>query len=152
MGDIDWAGIRANSVTIGIRAAARAAAIDLPPDEQNRFVERTMKRASREKWQEAKLAITPSQPAQSKPLSAKVRNGHSAIAQVIADDEVVVKTSLSKAIRRTSQYMGDLAPPLLYASADKAKAIVGSAAQLYKWDAKEQGATNVMVNLALIGS
>ena len=32
--DVDWAGLRAAAVAIGIRPAARQAARDLPPDEQ----------------------------------------------------------------------------------------------------------------------
>ena len=48
--EIDWAGLRAAAVAIGIRPAARQAARDLPPDEQERFVQRAMKRCSRQKW------------------------------------------------------------------------------------------------------
>jgi hypothetical protein len=48
--EIDWAGLRAAAVAIGIRKAARQAARDLPPDEQERFIQRAMKRCSREKW------------------------------------------------------------------------------------------------------
>ena len=36
--EIDWAGLRAAAVAIGIRKAARQAARDLPPDEQERFL------------------------------------------------------------------------------------------------------------------
>jgi hypothetical protein len=48
--EIDWAGLRAAAVAIGIRKAARHAARDLSPDEQERFIQRAMKRCSREKW------------------------------------------------------------------------------------------------------
>ena len=48
--EIDWAGLRAAAVAIGIRKAARQAARNLPPDEQERFVQRAMKRCSRQKW------------------------------------------------------------------------------------------------------
>src|SRR6266536_292779 len=48
--EIDWAGLRAAAVAIGIRQAARQAARDLPSGEQERFVQRAMKRCSREKW------------------------------------------------------------------------------------------------------
>ena len=48
--EIDWAGIRAAAVAIGIRRAARQAARDLLPDEQERFMQRAMKRCSRERW------------------------------------------------------------------------------------------------------
>ena len=36
---IDWAGLRAAAIAIGIRKAARQAARDLPPDEQERFIQ-----------------------------------------------------------------------------------------------------------------
>ena len=47
--EIDWAGLTAPAVAIGTRKAARQAARDLPPDEQERFVQRVMKRCSRER-------------------------------------------------------------------------------------------------------
>jgi hypothetical protein len=50
MNDVDWPGLRAAAVAIGIRTAARQAARDLSLDEQERFVQRAMKRCSREKW------------------------------------------------------------------------------------------------------
>src|SRR5215471_9347949 len=48
--EIDWAGLRAAAVAVGIRQAARQAARDLPLDERERFVQRAMKRCSRQKW------------------------------------------------------------------------------------------------------
>jgi hypothetical protein len=74
--EIDWAGLRAAAVAIGIRPAARQAAQDLPPDEQERFVQRAMRRCSREKWlvksqQDKANAIAKSPTA----LSADVRKG-----------------------------------------------------------------------------
>jgi hypothetical protein len=42
--EIDWPGLRAAAVAIGIRKAARHAARDLPPNEQARFIQRAMKR------------------------------------------------------------------------------------------------------------
>jgi len=48
--EIDWARLRAAAVAIGIRKAARQASRDLPPNEQERFIQRAMKRCSREKW------------------------------------------------------------------------------------------------------
>ena len=48
--EIDWAGLRAAAVAIGILPAARQAAQDLPFDERERFVQRAMKRCSGQKW------------------------------------------------------------------------------------------------------
>lgn len=58
MTDIDWPGIRAAAVTIGVREAARRAATNLPPVEANRFVERVLKRSTREGWIKEKQAAT----------------------------------------------------------------------------------------------
>jgi hypothetical protein len=51
---VDWAGIRAAAVVMGIRNAARKAAQNLPEYQHDRFVNRVMRRASREKWIAAK--------------------------------------------------------------------------------------------------
>jgi len=40
--EIDWAGLRAAAVAIGIRPAARQPARDLPPEERERFIERAI--------------------------------------------------------------------------------------------------------------
>ena len=53
--EIDWPGLRAAAVAIWIRKAARHAARDLPPDEQERFIQRAMKRCSRESKSKAWL-------------------------------------------------------------------------------------------------
>ncbi len=48
---IDWPGIRAAAVALNsVRDAAMRAASQLPPIEQQRFVERVNKRAYRERW------------------------------------------------------------------------------------------------------
>ena len=74
--EIDWPGLRAAAVTVGIRQAARQAARDLPPDERERFIQRAMKRCSREKWlakaQQDKANAVATSPAA---LSANVRRG-----------------------------------------------------------------------------
>src|SRR5215510_11851290 len=83
--EIDWAGLRAAAVAIGIRQAARQAARDLPPDERERFVQRAMKRCSRQKWliksrQDKADALTTSANA----LSANVRKGSDVLSEVLA--------------------------------------------------------------------
>lgn len=51
---IDWAGIRAAAVVMGVRAAARKAASNLPEYQQKRFLNRVMQRCHREGWIKAK--------------------------------------------------------------------------------------------------
>ena len=85
--EIDWAGLRAAAVAIGIRPAARQAARNLPPDEKERFVQRAMKRCSREKWlvksqQDKTDAIVMFPTA----LSANVRKGSNVLSEVFAED------------------------------------------------------------------
>jgi len=84
--EIDWAGLRAAAVAIGIRPAARQAARNLPPDEKERFVQRAMKRCSREKWlvksqQDKTDAIVMFPTA----LSANVRKGSDVLSEVLAE-------------------------------------------------------------------
>src|SRR5262245_25999796 len=84
--EIDWAGLRAAAVAVGIRKAARQAARDLLPAEQERFVQRPMKRCSREKWlikaQQDKADAIATNP---RTLSANVRTGADAVAQTLAE-------------------------------------------------------------------
>ena len=85
--EIDWAGLRAAAVAIGIRPAARQAALHLPPDEQERFMQRAMKRCSRQKWlakaqQDKADAVVTSPTA----LSANVRKGSNVLSEVFAED------------------------------------------------------------------
>ena len=96
--EIDWAGLRAAAVAIGIRPAARQAAQDLPPDEQERFVQRAMKRCSREKWlvksqQDKANAIAKSPTA----LSADVRKGSDVLNEALAEDSRATRLGLSAA-------------------------------------------------------
>jgi len=47
---IDWPGIRATAVDVGVREAARQTAAHLPDDGRERFVFRVLKRPQREGW------------------------------------------------------------------------------------------------------
>jgi hypothetical protein len=111
--EIDWSGLRAAAVGIGIRPAARQAARDLPPDEQERFVQRAMKRCSRQKWlakaqQDKADAVATS----ARTLSANVRTGADALAHTLAERRQDSVVHLSKyavdAGKRLAQSKGDL--------------------------------------------
>lgn len=110
---IDWPGIRANAVHMGIRAAARAAGANLPEREQVRLVHRILKRAWREGWEREKqnaiAASTehpPTKPAM--PLSAQVHNGKDSALAAIADDVRATRTALAKAARKGADAFADL--------------------------------------------
>src|SRR5215813_4034974 len=84
--DVDWSGLRAAAVAIGIRPAARQAARDLPPDEQERFIQRAMKRCSRQKWlvkaQQDKAKAAATSPTA---LSANVRKGSDVLTEILEE-------------------------------------------------------------------
>src|ERR1043166_5257192 len=102
--EIDWAGLRAAAVAVGIRRAARQAALDLPPDEQERFVQRAMKRCSRQKWlvksQQDKADAVVTSPAA---LSANVRKGSDVLSEVLAEDSRATRIGLSAAARKAAE-------------------------------------------------
>ena len=96
--EVDWAGLRAAAVAIGILPAARQAAQNLPLDERERFVQRAMKRCSGQKWlvksqQDKADAIAASPTA----LSANVRNGADVLSETLAEDSRETRFALSKA-------------------------------------------------------
>jgi hypothetical protein len=102
--EIDWAGLRAAAVAIGIRRAARQAAQDLPLDEQERFVQRAMKRCSRQKWlvksqQDKAEAIATSPTA----LSANVRKGSDVLSEVLAEDSPAAFRAAADRLIRVSR-------------------------------------------------
>lgn len=152
---IDWAGIRAAAVTIGIRAAARQAAHALPPIEQQRFVKRVLKRAEREGWMKAKQAamslvpVSPSGP--SLPLSSHVVTGSDLMAKQLADDSTATRVGFSKAARKVAQHASTLEPADLMDkdTSQAAKHWHGVAAGVHGWEQK-QDQTAVMVNVALL--
>lgn len=94
---IDWSGIRQLALTVGVREAARRAGANLPPHEQARFVERVLKRSSRQGWviqKNAALAIPSTE--QAKPLSAKVLNGTDSLLATLAERKNQSRLHLSK--------------------------------------------------------
>ena len=102
--DIDWPGLRAAAVAIGIRLAARQAAQDLPPDERERFIQRAMKRCSRQKWlaksQQAKADAIQTSP---HPLSANVRSGADVLTKALQDRKEESALHLSKYVTDASK-------------------------------------------------
>src|SRR5262249_11044867 len=116
--DVDWSGLRAAAVAIGIRPAARQAARDLPPHEQERFVQRAMKRCSREKWlvkaqqDKADAAAT-----STRTLSANVRSGADAVAHTLNERKDKSALHLSKYAVDAGKQLADSKGNLKYAGA-----------------------------------
>jgi hypothetical protein len=135
--EIDWAGLRAAAVAIGIRRAARQAAHDLPPDEQERFVQRAMKRCSREKWlvkakQDEAEAVATSPTA----LSANVRRGADVLSEVLAEDSRATRIGLSAAARKAAEMFAKMPGSKVIKHAQAHRHMTASSSVLHSWDDK----------------
>ena len=135
--EIDWAGLRAAAVAIGIRPAARQAAQDLPPDERERFVQRAMKRCSREKWlvksrQDKADALI----ACSTALSANVRKGADVLSETLAEDSRETRIGLSAAARKAAATFAKMPGSKVIKHAQAHRHVTRSASVLHGWDDK----------------
>src|SRR5262245_51434830 len=136
--DVDWPGLRAAAVAIGIRKAARQAARDLPPDEQERFVQRAMKRCSREKWlvkaeqdKADALAMSPTA------LSANVRKGADVLSEILEEDSRETRIGLSAAARKGADTLAKMPGSKVIKHAQAHRHLTASASRLYRWDGKD---------------
>jgi hypothetical protein len=149
--EIDWPGLRAAAVAIGIRPAARQAARDLPPDEQERFVQRAMKRCSREKWllksQQDKADVLVTSP---NALSANVRKGADVLSEALAEDSRETRIGLSAAARKAAETFAKMPGSGVIKHAQAHRHVPASASVLHDWD-DSHGNNNVMVNVAILG-
>ena len=149
--EIDWAGLRAAAVAIGIRPAARQAARDLPPDEQERFIQRAMKRCSRQKWlvksQQDKAEAVVASPSA---LSANVRKGADVLSETLAEDSRETRLGLSGAARKAAETFGKMPGSKVIKHAQAHRHVTASASVLHSWDAQQDNGANVIVNIALL--
>jgi hypothetical protein len=137
MPQIDWSGLRAAAVAVGIRKAARQAARDLPPDEQERFIQRAMKRCSREKWlvksEQAKADAVATSPAA---LSATVRTGFDVLSEILAEDSRETRIGLSAAARKAAETFRKMPGGSVIKHAQAHRHVTASSSQLHGWDDK----------------
>jgi hypothetical protein len=135
--DIDWPGLRAAAVAIGIRPAARQAALDLPPDEQERFIQRAMKRCSRQKWlvksQQDKADAIATSP---NTLSANVRKGADVLSETLAEDSRETRIGLSAAARKAAETFAKMPGSKAIKHARAHGNVTRSASVLHGWDDK----------------
>ena len=122
---------------IGIRRAARQAAHDLPPDERERFVQRAMKRCSREKWlakaqQDKADAIVTSPTA----LSANVRKGADVLSEILAEDSRATRIGLSAAARKAAETFANMPGSKVIKHAQAHRHVTASSSLLHGWDDK----------------
>jgi hypothetical protein len=138
--EIDWPGLRAAAVAIGIRKAARQAARNLPPDEQERFVQRAMKRCSREKWlvksEQVKADAVATSPAA---LSANVRKGSDVLSEILAEDSRETRIGLSAAARKAAETFAKMPGKKVIKHAQAHRHITASSSQLHGWDEQKFG-------------
>jgi hypothetical protein len=127
--NIDWSGLRAAAVAIGIRPACRQATADMSPEDAARFTERAMKRCSREGWITAadKLRTLATMSAPSA-LSANVRTGAEIIQNTQLEDSEASKTYALQYARRTLKRAAQVAQD----SPDEALAIAPNVASVTK--------------------
>jgi hypothetical protein len=148
---IDWAGIRANSVSIGIRAAARAAAANLPDIERERFVNRALQRAHREGWTEAKQAAVSSIVVRNeKPLSSNVINGADSIAKAIAEDSEASRAAILKTVRKGSEHLRDKEGEYIVENAKNVQQLASAGNVAGKWNEREGDDRRVMINIGIL--
>jgi hypothetical protein len=135
--EIDWPGLRAAAVAIGIRQAARQAAHDLPPDERERFIQRAMKRCSQEKWlaksQQDKADAVATSPSA---LSANVRKGSDVLSEVLAEDSRATRIGLSAAARKAAEAFANMPGTKVIKHAQAHRHMTASASALHSWDDK----------------
>jgi hypothetical protein len=153
--DVDWSGLRASAVIMGIKPAARAACRHLPEDEQARFVERVAKRASREGWEAHRvstmstLTTAPQRQGgtQPKPLSTPVHDAATIQAEQNAENGARSRSAALRYSARNLEHLADLPAEEGVLLAPQAASLVKVAATAGDWDA-ERGAS-VSVNVLL---
>jgi hypothetical protein len=150
--DIDWPGLRAAAVAIGIRPAARQAARDLPPDEQERFIQRAMKRCSREKWlvksQKDKADAVVTSPSA---LSANVRKGADVLSEILAADSRETRIGLSAAARKAAETFAKMPGSKVIKHAQAHRHMTASSSGLHGWQADQAG-VSFNLNVLNLGS
>jgi hypothetical protein len=150
--EIDWPGLRAAAIAIGIRPAARQASRDLPPDEQERFVQRAMKRCSREKWlvksQQQKTEAVVTSPSA---LSANVRKGADVLSEILAEDSRETRIGLSAAARKAAETLANMPGSKVIKHAQAHRHMTASSSVLHGWQADQAG-VSFNLNVLNLGS
>jgi len=155
-GAIDWSGIRAAAVTLGIRRAARNAAKGLPADQAKRLVDRIRKRAEREEWSKDKAkalevvqstGTSLSSTYSGKPLSPSVATGAESVANSLAEDSKLTKVGLSTATRKAAGVFATMEGETVINKSEDLKRIVSSAAQIHDWDSNQGKESELNLNV-----
>lgn len=112
---IDWTGLKVAAIALGnVQDAARRAAINLPPVERQRFIERVNKRSQREGWMRQVKAITSTTTLthNEKPLSNQVQNGQNAYVNALHGQKQRSRALLAKYVVNASKVAARSRKPL----------------------------------------
>jgi hypothetical protein len=110
---------------------------NLPPSEQERFVQRAMKRCSRQKWlakaQQDKADAVATSPTA---LSANVRKGSDVLSELLADDSRATRIGLSAAARKAAETLAKMPGTKVIKHAQAHRHMTASSSVLHSWDEK----------------
>ena len=149
---IDWPGIRAAALVLGVREAARQAAANLPDIERQRFVFRVLKRSKREGWIKAKLSSMSSVPRNSgKPMSSNVATGAHVVAIGLAELSHETRIGLAQLAKRAVDHAVKSKRALSLSSTSDLRQLTASAAQIGGWNEGEQ-THQTLVNVNILNS
>lgn len=155
---IDWPGIRAAAVVIGVRAAARQAGVNLPPHELIRFTNRVMQRSKREGWlvkREQSKALTivthPGAGQQPLPLSANVSTGSKSLLTVLEDHSKRTKMGIAKAATKAAERFARKSGDQIIDQAKELRQIAAAASTVHGWNDKADGGVNLNLGIMIGG-
>ena len=104
---------------------------------QERFVQRAMKRGSREKWlakaQQDKADAVATSPTA---LSANVRKGSDVLSEVLAEDSRATRIGLSAAARKAAETLAKMPGAKVIKHAQAHRHMTASSSVLHSWDDK----------------
>lgn len=151
---IDWPGIRANAVLIGVREAARQAGANLPPVEQERFVMRVLKRSTRQGWITRKLDIVSLKrealaSSNAKPLSAPVLMSSDASANALAEMGKDIRHNLVKAAKTASSTFAERSGDAVIKSSAAFKDIVAGSSKLLGWEEGKNAGMSLQLGVSI---
>jgi hypothetical protein len=147
---IDWSGIRAAAIAgQNVQDAARSAAANLPPIEQQRFIERVNKRALREQWMRKARAITVAATARNElPTSKIVQTGSDALATTLSRRKDKSAMHLSRYVVKASEQAARLKGIHTLTTAQEVRHV--AAVRSHLWPEDRQG-DSVDVQILSIG-
>ncbi len=150
--DIDWGGIRASAVVIGVREAARRAVPHLRGEEQIRFVNRVLKRSEREQWM-PKGWKSPASAMRTagRDVSSTVITGAEILSQHMTNCDNESKIGYATVSRKLATRFSEMEPDDLIACTPAVKDGVVIADKTFGWTRQAQEKQAALVQIAITG-